>query len=102
MWLTLNQILTAFGSKTKAPLKVILKNATFASGLFYNIGVRGKITAKLANSFGTGYLSIRQLEGLAGLSCSVALRERPLGPSAGRFHRATTSLYIFRSPFHQT
>ena len=34
MWLTLNQILTAFGSKTKAPLKVLLKNATFASGLF--------------------------------------------------------------------
>ena len=33
MWLTLNQILTAFGSKTKAPLKVLLKNATFASGL---------------------------------------------------------------------
>ena len=35
MWLTLNQILTAFGSKTKAPLKVLLKNATFASGLIY-------------------------------------------------------------------
>ena len=37
MWLTLNQILTAFGSKTKAPLKVLLKNATFASGLILSI-----------------------------------------------------------------
>ena len=35
MWLTLNQILTAFGSKTYAPLKVLLKNATFASGLLF-------------------------------------------------------------------